>query len=445
MFEQPRVNANANANANQRPPNLFAEGQGQQVPQQGNGGGIFGRIVGAAGAPPIVPGQFAQGPGQAQPPQQAQFGTAPGQNGIPQQGTTLLPRHQLFVAQPERFEGFMLPNGNWVPWPRLDGDRVVRPEAPAGTAGAVPSTTENSPGGVADGRPSGSSSSAPGQSDPSRRGPTDGSSPTSPVPSSQDSSSTSAREAARAAALRRFDSSGSSVSRPAPKLEPNTRAPNNISTTSANENVPPSPETPRTGIQTQDNVTPTMTNQGLFVAPEFIPLYDPKVANPLPSSSQSASSPAAAPNLSNSDNQQAGRQVSASELQAQVQSILQTDPLTRLQQLSGQNIRDLPRQLSVDQLTSLDQLTREAIDERLRLLENVEAAAARCITELLRCRSVLPRSNPVPSQTAQAISRPNGEREASSSQHDTTGTTASEEVSTSTQGIPTPTQAETTA
>ena len=42
----------------------------------------------------------------------------------------------------------------------------------------------------------------------------------------------------------------------------------------------------------------------------------------------------------------------------------------------------------------MDRLTREAIDERLRILDDVQSVTSRCIDELLRCRSVLPRATP---------------------------------------------------
>lgn len=38
----------------------------------------------------------------------------------------------------------------------------------------------------------------------------------------------------------------------------------------------------------------------------------------------------------------------------------------------------------------MDQLTREAIDERLRILENVSGTVYRCVEDLLRLRSTLP-------------------------------------------------------
>ena len=59
----------------------------------------------------------------------------------------------------------------------------------------------------------------------------------------------------------------------------------------------------------------------------------------------------------------------------------------------------------------MDRLTRDAIDERLRVLEGVSGAVYRCIEELTRVRSVLP---PVPAQGT-GVSLASSNRQASSS------------------------------
>ncbi|KAH9913456.1 uncharacterized protein BXZ73DRAFT_92953 [Epithele typhae] len=53
-------------------------------------------------------------------------------------------------------------------------------------------------------------------------------------------------------------------------------------------------------------------------------------------------------------------------------------------------LAELPAALTDAQLARLDALTREAIDERLRVLEGVSGAVYRCVEELTRVRSVLP-------------------------------------------------------
>ncbi|KAI1784254.1 hypothetical protein LXA43DRAFT_227670 [Ganoderma leucocontextum] len=57
---------------------------------------------------------------------------------------------------------------------------------------------------------------------------------------------------------------------------------------------------------------------------------------------------------------------------------------------AGTSLRALPPTLTEEQLARLDRLTREAIDERLRVLEGVSGAVYRCVEELTRVRSVLP-------------------------------------------------------
>ena len=49
--------------------------------------------------------------------------------------------------------------------------------------------------------------------------------------------------------------------------------------------------------------------------------------------------------------------------------------------------------MTEEQLLAIDQLSREGIDERLRVLDNVSGTINRCIEELLKLRSSLPRSS----------------------------------------------------
>ncbi|RPD54199.1 hypothetical protein L227DRAFT_556717 [Lentinus tigrinus ALCF2SS1-6] len=56
-------------------------------------------------------------------------------------------------------------------------------------------------------------------------------------------------------------------------------------------------------------------------------------------------------------------------------------------------LSQLPPTLTDEELARLDRLTRDAIDERLRVLEGVSGAIYRCMEELTRVRSVLPASS----------------------------------------------------
>lgn len=64
----------------------------------------------------------------------------------------------------------------------------------------------------------------------------------------------------------------------------------------------------------------------------------------------------------------------------------------------------LPPNLTEEQLMLMDQITREAIDERLRILEGVSVAVSRCVEDLTRVRSALPVSSNTPSASTVAQS-----------------------------------------
>ncbi len=74
--------------------------------------------------------------------------------------------------------------------------------------------------------------------------------------------------------------------------------------------------------------------------------------------------------------------------------------------LGANRSTNIPSQLpslTEDQLARLDTLTRESIDERLRILESVSTNLNNCIDELLRLRSALPLLDP-PSKTEASTS-----------------------------------------
>jgi E3 ubiquitin-protein ligase synoviolin len=60
------------------------------------------------------------------------------------------------------------------------------------------------------------------------------------------------------------------------------------------------------------------------------------------------------------------------------------------------SLRGLPPNLTDEQLMLMDRITREAIDERLRILEGVSVAVSRCMEDLTRVRSALPVSSNTP-------------------------------------------------
>ena len=78
------------------------------------------------------------------------------------------------------------------------------------------------------------------------------------------------------------------------------------------------------------------------------------------------------------------------------------------QQQRGSVLPQLPPNLTDEQLANLDRLTRESIDERLRILEGVSGAVYRCIDDLMRLRSAIPPTtmDTVPLETAHLPSSP---------------------------------------
>ncbi|KAJ1305778.1 hypothetical protein OPQ81_010508 [Rhizoctonia solani] len=200
-------------------------------------------------------------------------------------------------------------------------------------------------------------------------------------------SGTSAREAAALAALRRFQAgrSNESLKSPSrtgslpggltaatttePKVTPRT-SPSSPSGSTGAPNVPQdSTEASRT------RVPPGAVNSGVRPragvsrahAPSLIPLYNPGPVSP--------GADVRPPPTSRSSPYLFGPP---------------TDPRSSTLPRHGQ----LPADISDTQLRQLDQVTREAIDERLRILENVQTTVWHCVEELTRLRSSLPDRRP---------------------------------------------------
>lgn len=249
-----------------------------------------------------------------------------------------------YIPRVDRFQGFIAPDGVWHPWPQGPHDAVVNEpqHAAVHTPTQIPTanTTNSDPASNSNGQNNISDGREDTRNDPSASSPT-----------------TSAREAAAAAALRRLSPSAIGTDRT-----------ETLSTTGTLGNVS-SPTMTRTGPQ--DNTatpSPQPPNPDLpshAVAPPLIPLYDPRDTPRIWSRPNTA---------------RTRRRQSPSAL---APSVFEERPL-----------QELPPTLTDDQLNVLDRLTREAIDERLRILESIQEATSRCATELLRCRSVLPRSTP---------------------------------------------------
>lgn len=281
------------------------------------------------------------------------------------------------VRQPQQLQpqalppypGFAGPGGAWQPWPAANdaNHNDVNPDATdpesIGPAARVESTLLDQ---------SQSYSTNNGGTSPTT-------SPTvSEQPASEQSDSRSAREAAAQAALRRLG-----VGHPP---ENSTDSPTPTPTPTTNIDTPPA------STSTSSNAQKTTAHSG-NQAPKLIPLYDfrpQSVSTPIP---LSAAQPLGQNNLF--DPMQFSRQGNRVLPQRLGQFNLQPQQSSRHPLPSR-----LPPTLTDEQLAALDALTRESIDERLRILEGVSSSVYRCIDDLMRMRSALPMSNASTSTTA---------------------------------------------
>ncbi|TDL24186.1 hypothetical protein BD410DRAFT_786276 [Rickenella mellea] len=361
-------------NPAQAPAQLPPPQPGAAPQQPGNVGGLFGRLMGVAGAPPIVPGQFANGALPANPWLQQQ--APPG----------VLPPPQL--APPRRFNGFQAPGGRWQPWPVDAEDHV---QAPPAETGIPPAPVEPA------GRPHEQPATDQGARSP---------------PVVADALPSNPREAAALAALRR---SGSTPSTSAVNSA-NTSSANlrdSQATASASQNVV-SGTLSGSSNQPAQTPTPTTTTTSVPEAagpsrsnlPTLIPLYDPNIHQ---FSTNRRAFPPENEQMPNGDLGQNPFLRQGGIHQPGFGTIpnggyhttpnLQPQYFSPFPQESGSSSgtrstsATLPPTLTDEQLSRLDRLTRDAIDERLKILERVQRATWSCIEDLVRVRSVLPHQN----------------------------------------------------
>ncbi|KAG9120414.1 E3 ubiquitin-protein ligase hrd1, partial [Ceratobasidium sp. 392] len=205
-------------------------------------------------------------------------------------------------------------------------------------------------------------------------------------------SGTTPREAAALAALRRFQAGRSTESlrshaaaganaKAAPASLPGTPAiPAINGVMSESRSSARSPLSMPAPSESTYSLTPTSPPRGHV--PNLIPLYNPGSAAANPGTTSPSPYFAGATNTS---------------VSSLINPTLPRSPLassafssTTMAQSSPPRFGQLPPNLSESQLSSLDRVTREAIDERLRVLEGVQATVWRCVEELTRLRSVLP-------------------------------------------------------
>ncbi|KAJ6555499.1 hypothetical protein B0H10DRAFT_1847897 [Mycena sp. CBHHK59/15] len=348
--------------------------QGAQNPGGNNPLGFVGRLF----APPGQPGAGRLGHGQF--PQNINIALNPA-NVAAQPGIVIeyhiqyqVPRQPAQQPQPiqpvPQFQGFPGPAGVWQPWPQAVGND---PQNPTPVAEIVPPNPAPTPADVQQGMQ-----------------------PLVPAPDAAETATPAnptPREAAALAALRRQSSGRPADSQPSP-----TASATSSHTTLASQNAEGA--TPSSGSRSTAAIAP---NRRLDI-PTLIPMYDYTAFGTHP----------VAPNLAQSFTSQtrpmAGARTSsqpAPTSTAQPGSF-RTRPSTRgsttdSRYLSRPPISQLPPTLTEEQLALMDTVTREAIDERLRVLEGVSGAVYRCIDDLMRMRSALPVSTP-PNLSAQPMS-----------------------------------------
>ncbi|CAE6533558.1 unnamed protein product [Rhizoctonia solani] len=412
---RPGTAANGNAaNANPAAPNPPA---GAGANPQG-AVELFNRVWNA-------PGQGLQQPaapaanGPAPPPLAPPFGQLPAFPWHAGQMNQL----QWPPQAPRQFQGFNA-GGQWHPWGApAENERGQRPQedpTPTRTAPLVPgSGLTASPAPLdRDGTTTqpGSSSSNPPPPAPTpvrqvipvpNKTPPEAKEAAKPTDSNEtpngSGTGASAREAAALAALRRFQAGRSTESLKSPS-RPGSK-PSNLTATGATEFKPTprtSPSSPSGSIGApshnalQDNTeairvrvppNPGVTSTGAprAHAPNLIPLYNPGLSSPGLGTNMAIPSPYFLPSGSSTAPLIDLRSPPDSRSPPYL-SGSQTDSRPSTLPRHGQ----LPTDISDTQLRQLDRVTRETIDERLRVLENVQTTVWQCVEELTRLRSSLP-------------------------------------------------------
>ena len=254
------------------------------------------------------------------------------------------------------FPGFPGPGGVWQPWPPEAPADPIQAEVPESRA-SNPLPTNSLPHDLHNSITSNLNSP---------------SSPLSDVPRSETSLATphrgegslhAPRDAAALAALNRLR--GKRFPETAEPAGGSSQTETVQSTSSADSSQPASS-------------SPSVTT-AQAVPPHLIPLYDYR----------SSPSPFVTSLQRETVSSQAARASNRHPAHRRVQDFSSHTSATPQQQRSSVSSQ-LPPNLTDEQLANLDRLTRESIDERLRVLEGVSSAVYRCIDDLMRLRSAIP-------------------------------------------------------
>ncbi|KAF5385988.1 hypothetical protein D9615_002410 [Tricholomella constricta] len=352
----------------------------------GNPLGLMGRLFGPPAQLPIVPGQLPPGQNQNNPPpvpENLAGQLPPGvviqyhiQYQVPRNQQQNQRQQQPQPLQPApQFAGFPGPGGAWQAWPQ-DGMAVQEP-APRGTNATPLAPTPTTVGPQSQ-----------------QVSPSTSVGPTPTPPNRDDDSLPTPREAAALAALRRFHNSNNN-SRPSGATTSQSADTQTTGQERPTQALPPPSTSSSTGATAGDRTQASVTG-----APPLIPLYD---------YSASSSAP-----IFNGETQLLEPHTRIVDGNPRIPPRAIPRPSPRVQHPSQNNSTSLlPPTLTDDQLALMDRLTREAIDERLRVLEGVSSAVYRCVDDLMRMRSTLPSAPMVPTSSVSAAN-PQRDRNADS-------------------------------
>ncbi|EIN11941.1 hypothetical protein PUNSTDRAFT_119134 [Punctularia strigosozonata HHB-11173 SS5] len=414
--------------------------------------GLLARLIGAAAGPPQVPGQFAPLPAGAHPiPNNAfppnnvnglpprNIGTPPYPYQAPPGPGQVPPPAFVFgypwvlgganpggLAQAPMLQGFYRPDGLWQPWPAQPARRPPPTPATRTAESATPASMPH-PAPLATPAPASGASADVTRPEQASTAP----STTAPLPRNlgattpSETRSFTPRDAAVQAALRRLNpSNATSTASPAPSSQdagptatPTQEQP--ISPTPTTPAPPPASAAPPTNLPASVPVAMpvTQSNPGASTSAPAATTAQPTTTVPPAVSAGRASTPRTdVPNLiplydfaqPPADYRSAYSPFSQHIPQPTVPPRMTPPTPTNMPRgpfplrprypyaqplynaVPSAPLGQLPERLTDEQLAQLDRLTREAIDERLRILTDVSGTVWRCVEELTRMRSVLP-------------------------------------------------------
>lgn len=404
------------------------------VPQAPAAGGgrimrFLGRFFGVPVQPPPAPGQFGRPDFRMMPPNAPVPPAWPAPGQVPQPGVWYqVPPPPQYMQPPPPFRGFYGPGGAWEQWPAhpqwahagqippQDQQQPQRLPPPPGSP--LPAHDAHAQPNAAGVTPTPTIPSATAET--SAPLPPSTTAPAASTGSSQPGQSP--KEAAALAALRRTNantntSSASTMAEPRredlasqqvtdahPQASTSTQSRDSDSSSLPSQSTSTAGTSSTTSSAAPGSSIPINQPNGTGI-PSLIPVYDFPTQPPrgpmYPYSAynghagsypQHGAWPGYRPPVSSRSTQTQGgayrgSQSSSSSRYSRAQAGTSTAGTARTP------LTQLPPTLTDEQLSRLDRLTRDAIEERLRVLEGVSGAVWRCIEELTRVRSALPVSS----------------------------------------------------